>query len=121
MKQNYVRRLLKQPHPQMLTHDRGRQLMTEMEHYLVGAGRRYGGGGKTRMLAAQELDRHLTKKIMFGPRYMTARTSTPIRIPVEMSYADLERRARDMWAVSRSVGSPFFTKELNDNAWGGGL
>lgn len=123
MRQNYVRRLLKQPHPQMNPSDQQESALPAVDRYWTEVGQRLAGGGKTRLMA-QELERRHLKSVLFGPRYMTRGSHGPApvnRVLMEMSYADLERRALDLWAVDRGVGSPFFTKELNDNAWGGGL
>lgn len=121
MRQNYTRCLLNLPKPQMLTYDQQQRSarMTGPDAFIF---------SNPRMtckpaLSAQELDRRLLKSVMFGPRYMTRGTLNPApvgRVLMEMSYADLERRARDVWESCR-IGAPFFTKELNDNAWGGGL
>lgn len=115
MKQNYVRRVLNRPHPQMLAYEdqRRSQLAFEM-------GRRIGGGGKT-ALAMETLSQLSVKTILFGLRYSSSLPKTASqRVFLETSPADLEKRALAFWSETPRRGV-FDTKELHENGLGGGL
>lgn len=115
MKQNYVRRLLNRPHPQMLRYEDQRRSQPAFE-----MGRRIGGGGKTAP-ATETLSRLSAKTILFGLRYNSLLPKTASqRVFLEMSTEELEKRTIHFWSgiLRRGV---FDTKELHDNGFGGGL
>ncbi len=114
MQQNYVRRLLKRPHPQMLTHDAQRRSSPDLIQDYWQDVRRAGRCGKTPLLV-HELERRILKKGLFTARYgappnVMGSTQSSRRA----TFADIER----LWQSTNSVWA---TKELRDNAFGGGL
>ncbi len=114
MKQNYIRRSLKRPHPQMLSHDAQRRSSHDLIQDYWQDVRRAGRCGKTPLLV-HELERRILKKGLFTARYgaspnVTGSTQSGRRATL----ADIER----LWQSTNSV---WVTKELRDNGFGGGL